>query len=190
MESLEMKARNMGVVALAVWMTMGAVDAKAQSRRGEQGEQRRRGLDVEAVMALRDRLELTEDQLGTLEELRAERVVERSALNAEMSEMRSLLRAGQIPRSEMMAFMEARQEASAGVAEERREQIDAVLDETQREALEEMRVRTRSFARGRASARRNGRRGFERDRGRRAPPPEMRRLPGDDAATPLEIGPR
>jgi hypothetical protein len=191
MEWQEMKSRNLGGIALAVWIAVGAAEAHAQSRGGDAGPRRTGGMDVEAVMALRDRLELTDDQLTALEELRAARVVERSAQAAEMAEMRSRLRAGQIPRSEMMAFIEGRREASAGVADERRAQIEAVLDETQRESLGAFRDRGRSFARGRSSERRDGMRGSDRrqersgHRGR-----GLRRLPGDADETPLGTGPR
>jgi len=186
-----MKARNLGGIALAFWMAVGAVEANAQFRGDGARQQRPRGMDVETVMALRDRLELTDDQLASLEQLRATRVVERSARAAEMAEMRSRLRAGQIPRSEMMAFMEARQAASADLADERRAQIEAVLDETQLGALEEIRSRARSSARGRAGPRRDAMRDFDRRQGPRGVGGrEMRRGPGDGAEMPLGTGPR
>lgn len=115
---------------------------------------------IEAVMAMRERLSLTDDQIARLDDLRAESVERRSAAQAEVAEMRSRLAAGQIQRSEMMAFIEDRQAQAGDVREEQRARLESVLDATQLETLLEARGRTRAFARGRASARRGGRDGL------------------------------
>jgi len=144
----------LGALALA-----GAADTSAQqARAGERGV--RRGPAVEGIMSMRERLELTEDQIADLDAIRSEIVQRRSAEAAELAELRSRLAAGQIHRSELMAYREDRREANAGVADETRARIDAVLTETQRSTLEELRTQ-RAFVRGRMSARRGGR-GFQR----------------------------
>jgi hypothetical protein len=79
---------------------------------------------------------------------------------AEMAEMRSRLRAGEIRRSELMAFMEDRRDANAGVADEQRARVDAVLSEEQLAAVQEMRTRARGDMRGRQGVRRGPRGGF------------------------------
>ncbi|MEM7414129.1 MAG: collagen-like protein [Gemmatimonadota bacterium] len=146
-----MKKTISGVSALLLSMTLGSVDATAQ----ESIDERRnlRGPAVESIMSMRDRLELTDEQISALDELRAERVRERSQLRAEMDEMQSRLRAGQIPRSEMMAFMEQRREAASGDAEARRAEVNALLTESQVGMLDDLRSQARAFQRGRASAR-------------------------------------
>ena len=167
---------KMGVTTLAFLMAFGTAEAYAQvDGRGawRQGDARG-GVDVETMMSMRDDLELSEEQLQALDELRAEGVAERSAWQAELAEMQSRLRAGQIPRSEMMAFLEARRESSSGVAQERLESVEAVLNEDQLRTVEELRARAQAFARGRASRGdgmrgdrfREGQRGFRPSDGR------------------------
>lgn len=179
--------RTTGVtIVLGALAAAGAMDIAAQ----DAAEVRRptgRGPAVEAIMQMRDRLELTEAQLADLDAIRREEVQRRSAAWAEMAEMRSRLAAGQIRRSEMMAFLEDRRDADVGLAEARRERIDAILTEDQRASLTEMRGRARAFARGRLDARRGRRggiglapRGFRGGRGGFAPdgpgiPGRMRR---------------
>lgn len=160
-----MRKITSGAFALILYMTLGTGGAAAQESEAERTRSVR-SPSVEAVMSMRDRLKLTEDQISSLDAIRAERVRERNAVRAEMEEMRSRLRAGQIPRSEMMAYMEQRREAQTGVNEARRGELEGILNETQLGTLDDMRTRARSFARGRASAR--GDRGVRASRGDRA----------------------
>jgi len=125
---------------------------------------RMRAASPEMIMAMRDRLELTDEQIATLDELRQESVALRNSHRAAMAEMRSQLQAGQIRRGEMMAFMEELRESAPAIAEQRRERIEAVLSQDQLEQLQQMRDRGRAFARGRASARRGSDRGMRRPR--------------------------
>ena len=120
---------------------------------------------VEAIMAMRERLSLTDDQIGRLDDLRAESVERRSMAQAELAEMRSRLAAGQIQQSDLMAFIEDRREASGDLREEERSRLEGVLDAEQLESLQEFRTRGRSFAAGRSSARRGGRNGIRSGRG-------------------------
>lgn len=142
-----------GAIALSALIMMSANDISAQQvdearNRGSL----RQGPGVEAIMRMRDRLELTEDQLTALEAIRGQSVQDRNAGMAEMAEMRSRLAAGEIQRSEMMAFMEQRREASTGVAEQRRGSIDGVLNDSQRESLQA--ARGQAVRRGQMRARR------------------------------------
>lgn len=152
-----------GAIALLMMSAVTVESATAQAA----PERRRavRGSAVESIMSMRDRLELTDDQISALDRIRAERVQERSTLRAEMAEMRSRLQAGQIRQSEMMAFLEDRADARRDDAEERQAEIEAILDEAQIEMLDDLRTRTRAFVRGRASAR--GGRGVRGARGPR-----------------------
>jgi len=162
-----MKWTTGGAIALGALIAMGANDISAQqaNQARNRGAFRQRS-GVEAIMQMRDRLELTEGQLTALEALRSESIQGRNAAMAELAELRSQLAAGQIQRSEMMAFMEHRREASAGVAVQRRADIDGILDDTQREALQ---TRAQAGRRGQANARRgrSGMRGRPNARGAR-----------------------
>ena len=156
--------RTTGItIVLTALAGLGAMDIAAQD---EAPERRRgfRGPGVEGVMQMRDRLELTEAQLADLEAMRRESVERRNADAAEMAEMRSRLAAGQIQRSDLMAFMEDRREANAGVSEAARERLEAVLSEEQLGTLDQMRSNARAFAAGRARGIRGRRDDFRRGR--------------------------
>jgi hypothetical protein len=116
----------------------------------------RRGQSVEAIMQMRDRLELTDDQLADLESLRSETVSRRNAERAEVAEMHSRFSAGQIQRSDVMAFMEDRHPGVAEQHEQQRERLRAILDEAQLESLAETLTRGRASARGRMNSGRGG----------------------------------
>ena len=148
--------RTMGVMIVLSTLTLvGVSDISAQ---GEVENRRRfqRQPAVETIMQMRDRLELTDDQIAQLDVIRAETVQRRSAEAAELAELRSQLAAGQIERSDVMAFMEERRDANAGVVEQRQERIDAILTDAQRESLREMRGRAGAFVQGRMGMRGGG----------------------------------
>jgi hypothetical protein len=149
-----MRTNKGGIIALTALMSIGASGIWAQAATEQDAPPAlRRGVDVERIMSLRERLELTEDQVAALEEIRREAVQRRTVEMAEALEMRSRVRAGQIRQSEMMAFMEERRDANQGVAEQRRERIEGVLDEAQLETLQTLRMRG-AYLRGRADMRR------------------------------------
>lgn len=171
------------LVLLGAAAVVDAADVRAQEQQTDPTPVRMRGPSPEMVMSLRDRLELTEDQLQALEELRTESVAERSARRAEMEEMRSRFRAGQIDRAELRAFMESRQAQASGI-EDRRARLEAVLDEDQLRTLNDLRVR-RAEMRGRRAAMRGGRPGI-----RRGGRPGMRRGGRDRSPREAIRGPR
>lgn len=124
-------------------------DAPAQ----EQQQANVRLPSIEAVMSMRERLALTDDQISRLDGLRAESVERRNADRAEMAEMQSRLSAGQIQRSEMMAFIEDRRAAMGDRRADHRASLEGVLDAEQLETLQDIGSRSRSFRGGRAGAR-------------------------------------
>lgn len=166
-----MYRKTSGILVVAVSMIVGANPMEAQAPGAEAeraprmleraGGAMRGGPSIELIMRMRERLELTDDQIAALDALRRESVARRSAEAAEMAEMRSRLQAGQIRQSEMMAFTEERRDANRDRAAARREQVESVLDAEQIEALEQLQMRARAFQRGRASMRgdRSGRPG-------------------------------
>ncbi len=158
-----MWGKTRGFAVLGVLAALGAAEADAQAR-ARPDRALRRGPGVEAIMRMRDRLELTDEQVAGLEEIRREGVERRADDMAQMAELRSRLEAGQIEPSELMAFREERREADREQAEARRERIEAVLDQAQLETLREARGRARAFARGRTSARRGPGGGWNRGR--------------------------
>lgn len=148
----EMTRISGGMIALgAALLLVAAPNIEAQQEAEEQ--QARPALQrmgVERIMSMRERLELTDEQITELDALRREIVSERSAAAAEMAEMRSQLSAGQIRQSEMMAFIEDRRDQAEGSADDRRARIEGVLNAAQLEAVQEMGQRARSTLRARA----------------------------------------
>lgn len=130
-----------GAAVFGTLMVLGAAGAEAQG--------------VEGIMRARDRLELSEDQLSQLDEIRRESVQRRTAEMAQLQELRSQLDAGQIRRSEVMAFMEDRREERQALAERQRERVEAVLTEAQLETLQDMRRARRAGVGGRPGGRRD-----------------------------------
>jgi hypothetical protein len=130
-----------GLAAMGVLLVMGTTQVSAQG--------------IESIMRAQERLELTDDQIEQLDVLRREAVQERTAQMARMEELRSQLEAGQIQRSELMAFREDRREQREAFVEQRREKIEAVLTEDQLESVQQMRRR------GRMGARPGGRSGMD-----------------------------
>ena len=162
--------RTAGMIAvMGALAAAGAVEVAAQDATRERSRRSGAG-GIEAIMQMRDRLELTEEQIASLDELRRESVERRSAERAAMSEMRSQLAAGQIRRSELMAFMEERRDARVGVADQERARLGTVLDSAQLATVEELRTRSGRAARYRDGARRAPRAGVARGyRGGRGP---------------------
>ena len=136
-------ALMMAVIVGAVGVSELEAQQRAAGPRGGPGM----GPGVEAIMSMRDRLELTDAQVAALDELRAQQVAERNANRAAMEEMRSRLRAGEIDRQEMRTFMEEMRDRRPA-ADQRRAQLEAILDENQLQALDELRSRRPRMGRG------------------------------------------
>lgn len=112
--------------------------------------------DVGTILRLRERLELSEEQVARLNELRRQEVARRAEFQRELAELRSRLRAGEIRRSELMAFLEEHREAARDARRGLRERMDAVLSGAQKERLSELRRQRRGVRAGRAMAMRRG----------------------------------
>jgi hypothetical protein len=149
-----MKWTTGGAIVLSVLMAttandISAQDADAVGRRGGRGAHQ----GVEMIMSMREGLELTDDQLASLEEMRRDAVQVRYAHGAELAEMRSQLEAGQIRQSDMMAFMEDRRDGAGDVSGEHQQRIEGILTEAQLETLQNSHTQRGSMSRGRRGAR-------------------------------------
>jgi Spy/CpxP family protein refolding chaperone len=176
-----------GVALVATVMTLTPLSADAQ--RGPRGQRGFgpgiQGQGVEVIMRLRERLELSEDQIRQLDQIREEAVRRRNAHRAEMEELTSRVRAGQMEAAELRDLARQRREAAKGIRDADRERVEAILTEDQRASLETLRGQARAFQRGRQSTMRG--RGFRGPDGawrrgtgtpRRAPRPGMWRRGG------------
>lgn len=180
-----MQKIKIGLFALGALMTLGVAGATAQNGALD-GQRAMRagggGNGIERIMSLRERLELSDDQVAQLDGIRRTNVARRSAEQAEMAEMRSQLQAGQIRQSDMMAFLEERRDAAPAAREGVQEQVESILTEDQLESLGELQARGRAFVQGRASARRGasarGQRGTRGPSGFRGQRGINRRAPG------------
>ena len=165
--------RTMGGAALLLAVMAGApiqVDAQ-QGARGVRGQAMgSRGAGIEMIMRQKDRLELTEAQVSRLDEIRKESVQRRTAHQAQMAELRSRVAAGQADRSAFLEQARAMREGAAAVQTQQRERIEAVLDEAQKEKLQQWGQQARAFRMGRQSALRGG--------GQMGPAPGGRGMPG------------
>jgi Spy/CpxP family protein refolding chaperone len=148
-----MRRLTSGVAILATVMALSPVSVDAQ--RGPRGPRGlgpgMRGQGVEAIMRLRERLGLSEDQIQQLDQIRQESVQRRTAHRAEMEELRSRVMAGQMEAAELRQLAQERQEAAQGTREAQRERVEAVLTDDQKAELENLRSEARAFQRGRRS---------------------------------------
>jgi Spy/CpxP family protein refolding chaperone len=181
-----MKRMAMSVALLAALTMLAPLQVDGQrGQRGRRGPADvMRGQGVEAIMRLREQLELNESQIQELDQIRQEAVQRRTAHQAEMEELHSQVRAGQLERAALRQAVEARQEVAQAIREQQQERIEAILSDTQKAELEDMRGRARAFERGRrvgmrrGEARPGGGRAFRGQRGFRGGDgfaPDMRR---------------
>ena len=170
-----MKKTIGGVAMLTLFLTVGATDLVGQlgpraDRSGRGGALAGRAAGprgpaargLEGILRLRDRLELTEEQVARLDALRGEQVERRGQEAAELGELRSQLRAGSMERAEARERMLALREARRAQAEVSRTAVAEILNDAQEAELEELRARRRAFEAGRRSAIRDRERGADR----------------------------
>jgi len=115
-----------------------------------------RGPGAEGVLRLKTQLALTEDQVKRLDQIREEVVKQRTAHMAQMMELRSKVRAGEMKPEDMRKAMEAQRDATAQARTQRLQRVRAVLNDTQEQKIEQMQARARAFMMGRRSAMRRG----------------------------------
>jgi len=92
-------------------------------------------------MRMRDRLQLTDEQINQLDDVRRENVQRRTATMAEMAELRSQVTAGQINRSDVMSRLKGRREEGQAMAKPG-ELVMSILTDQQREILGEAKMRS------------------------------------------------
>ena len=158
-----MNKSTLGILALAMLLGVGALELNAQQNRGmrrppnlRQGNaQQFRGPGVfgnpgfnrtppsgpEQIMRMRDRLQLTDEQINQLDDVRRENVQRRTATMAEMAELRSQVTAGQINRSDVMSRLKGRREEGQAMAKPG-ELVMSILTDQQREILGEAKMRS------------------------------------------------
>ena len=158
-----MNKSTLGILALAMLLGVGALELNAQQNRGmrrppnlRQGNaQQFRGPGVfgkpsfnrtppsgpEQIMRMRDRLQLTDEQINQLDDVRREIVQRRTATMAEMAELRSQVTAGQINRSDVMSRLKGRREEGQAMAKPG-ELVMSILTDQQREILGEAKMRS------------------------------------------------
>ena len=164
-----------GAATLALLLTVGASDAVGQI--GPRGDRSPRGdavtrragpagasgaAAVEGIIRLRERLELTEDQVARLDALRSEEVARRGRDAAQLDELRSQLRAGTLERADARERMETLREARRSTLEESRATVAEILTDEQEAEVEQLKARRRAFEAGRRSVLRERARGPER----------------------------
>ena len=154
-------ASNAVVIAIAVVLPLSS--ANAQRRQGGAREGMRPA-GVENLLRMRERLELTAQQLSQLEELRVAALERRKTRMAEMMDLQSRRRAGDLEREEWRDVMAERRETNRTQGARQREQITAILTDEQRDRITSLRQQRAGTRRGaRAGRFRNGRgaaRGF------------------------------
>ena len=153
--------RTMGGAALlaaAVALAPMPVDAQVGPRAQRGVIASEGGPGVEMILRQRERLELTEDQVKRLDQIRQELVAQRTAHQAEMAELSSKVRAGQMEASALREQVQARQEAAQQIRTQNRERVDAILTDAQKDQLQSWGDVARGFRMGQRSAMRGARR--------------------------------
>ncbi len=153
-----MKRTVGGAVLLAAVMALTPLQMDAQTGPGDQRGMMAgpRGAGVEMILRQKERLGLTEDQVKQLDQIRQEAVQRRTAHQAEMAELVSKVRAGQMEASALREQMQARREGAVDIREQQRERVETVLNDAQKEKLQDWGGLARAFQMGRQSAMRGG----------------------------------
>ena len=147
-------ASNAVAIAIAVVLPLSAANAQ----RGQTGiREGMRGAEVEDLLRMRERLELTDEQLRQLEELRVAALERRKTRMAEMMDLQSRRRAGDLEQEERRDLMTERREGYREAARQQRERVAAILTDDQRERLATFRAQRASGRRSIRGARMRGR---------------------------------
>ena len=188
---------TLGILALALLLGAGALELNAQQNRGMRGPpnlrqgnaQQFRGPGVfgkpgfnrtplsgpEQIIQMRERLQLTDEQINQLDDIRRENVQRRTTAMAEMAELRSQATAGLINRSDVMSRLKARGEEGQAVVKPA-ELVMSILTDQQRDILREAKMRSLRARSGKARGMsgRGGPAGFRGSKGGRSGRPGMR----------------
>jgi hypothetical protein len=115
-----------------------------------------RGAGVEMILRQKERLELTENQVKQLDQIRQEAVQRRTEHQAQMAELRSKVRSGQLERDSLWKQVEARRQVATAMQEAQRTRVEGVLNDAQKQKLEQWAGQARAFRMGRQSGQRGG----------------------------------
>jgi Spy/CpxP family protein refolding chaperone len=143
-----------GAVLLAAMVALAPADLDAQV--GPRGARALgpalRGGGVELALSQRERLELTDDQVKQLDQIRQDAVQRRTEHQAQMAELRSKVRSGQEKPAALLEQIQARRQISESMQQAQRAQVESVLNDAQKEQLQDWAGQGRAFWMGRQSA--------------------------------------
>ncbi len=161
-----MKRKTITAVAIAIAVVLPLSAANAQrAGRGNRGGMRSAG--AENLLRIRERLELSEEQIGQLQEIRVIALEQRKERAVELLDVQSRWRAGELERDEWRELMAERRETNREQGAQHREQISAILTDEQRQRVASLRPQRAGPRRGVSGGRfRNGPRGVRGFRGR------------------------
>ena len=126
-----------------------------------------RSAGAENLLRIRERLELSEEQIGQLQEIRVIALEQRKERAVESLDVQSRWRAGELERDEWRELMAERRETNREQSAQHREQISAILTDEQRQRVASLRPQRAGPRRGVSGGRfRNGPRGVRGFRGR------------------------
>lgn len=149
-----MKRTMGGAALLAALVALAPMHTDAQvGPRGQRGAgPALRGGGVEMILRQKENLELTEAQVKQLDQIRQEAVQRRTEHQAQMAELRSKVRSGQLPVDSLRAQAQARQQVATAFQEAQRARVEGVLTDAQKKKIEEWAGQARAFRMGRQSA--------------------------------------
>lgn len=153
-----MKRTMGGAALLAATMAIAPLQANAQmGPRGARGQAvAPRGPGIEMILRQREQLELTDNQVKELDQLRQEAVQRRTAHQSVVAELRSKVRAGEMEVSEFREQVQAMRDGAEEVRNQQDEKVQSVLTDDQKAKLDEWAGQARAFRAGRMSAQRGG----------------------------------
>ena len=155
-EVKEMKRKTITAMAIAVTTVLPLSVANAQrAQRGTRGGMRSAG--AENLLRIRERLELSDEQIAQLQEIRGSALEQRKARAVELLDVQSRWRAGELERDEWRELMAQRRETNREQSALHREQISVILTNEQRERVASLRPQRAGSERGLRGGRfRNG----------------------------------
>ena len=153
-----MKRTMGGAALLAALVALAPMQLDAQAGpRGARGQAMGpRGAGVEMILRQKERLELTENQVKQLDQIRQEAVGRRTEHQAQMGELRSKVHSGQLEPDSLWKQVEARRQVATAMQEAQRTRVEGVLNDAQKQQLEQWTGQARAFRMGRQSALRGG----------------------------------
>ncbi|MHB1191691.1 MAG: Spy/CpxP family protein refolding chaperone [Longimicrobiales bacterium] len=144
------------LLAALVALAPAQVDAQVGPRGQRAMGPALRGGGVEMILNQKERLELTDDQVKQLDQIRQEAVQRRTEHQAQMAELRSKVRSGQEKPEALREQVEARRQVAAAMQEAQRARVEGILNDAQKEEMQDWAQQGRAFRMGQQSALRGG----------------------------------